>query len=153
MFPVVLLDSNSSSTYSVTPGPKICQVTPLVTTVQTTYDTAGIISVIQPPLNQKPLPDPNNVNSTGMLVWIPALMIWTTFVRSQGHIANMIGDQFLHVDFELMDHNILVVRMDLDPPYFLTFTVIKSGKLSPWNDRISGLGMFLPPPLFIQFFI
>ncbi|KAF8548164.1 hypothetical protein OG21DRAFT_1526667 [Imleria badia] len=48
---LVLFDSpNPNSSYS-TLGPQICQVTPLVTTVQAIYDPTGIINVMQPPLH------------------------------------------------------------------------------------------------------
>ena len=45
MFPVVLFDAPEGSSYAAF-GPQICQVTPLITTVQTTYDQTGIINVI-----------------------------------------------------------------------------------------------------------
>ena len=94
IFPVILFDAPQNSSYSSF-GSQICQVTPLVTTVQTTYDQTGIINVIQPPLAQYLLPDPNITNHTGALMWFPAFAIWSSLVRSQGLTANMYGDNLL----------------------------------------------------------
>ncbi|KAG8221745.1 hypothetical protein J3R82DRAFT_2035 [Butyriboletus roseoflavus] len=91
---LVLFDSqNNSSYYSFTP--QICEVTPLVTTVQATCDQTDIINVTLPPLDQQPLPDPTSANSTTMMLWVPALTIWATFVRSQGLASSTMGDDLL----------------------------------------------------------
>ncbi|KAF8549611.1 hypothetical protein OG21DRAFT_1606337 [Imleria badia] len=74
---LVLFDSPQSSSYSGF-GPQICEVTPLITTVQTTFGQTPIINLIQPPLDQYPLPDPTSNNVTGIL-FFPAFMIWSTF--------------------------------------------------------------------------
>ncbi|KAF8548166.1 hypothetical protein OG21DRAFT_1516590 [Imleria badia] len=91
---LILFNSTQNSTYSAF-GPQVCQVTPLITTVRTTYDQTGIINVVQPPLYQQSLPDPTSNDATGILLRFAAFTLWSAFVKSQGLSANMIGDKLL----------------------------------------------------------
>ncbi|KAF8556877.1 hypothetical protein OG21DRAFT_1482657 [Imleria badia] len=91
---LVLFDALPNSSYSAF-GPQICQVTPLVTIVQTIYDQTGIINVIRPPLDQHSLPDPTSNQPTRISSFYPAFVIWGTFVGSQGPFANVMGEKLV----------------------------------------------------------
>ena len=156
-FLVVLFDSPPTANYSLL-GPQICQVTPLITTVQTVYDQTSIVNVIQPPVDQQPLPDPTGDNVTGIL-FFPAFMVWSTFVRSQGLSANMMGDKLLAFNLGGANYTLGLVRMDVARfhnhnlfPFSDVHRNCETGKLSPRNDGISWIGMSpLSSSSFVQF--
>ncbi|KAF8415708.1 hypothetical protein L210DRAFT_983668 [Boletus edulis BED1] len=88
---LVLLRPASGSIYSSLS--QTCQVSPLVTTVQATYDQTAIINIADPPLYQHPLPA--STDQTRELLWFPAFTIWYAFVSSQGLSKNGMGDALL----------------------------------------------------------
>ena len=88
----------------------------MTTIVQATYYQNNIINVVQPPLYNQSLSNSSNNVAETLLVF-PALMIWSTFVWSQGPYENVMGSKLVALldsqNVSNFNYTLVLVRMDV----------------------------------------